>query len=151
MLSHVRLCATPWTVVRQAPLSMEFSQARILEWVAISLSRDQTWVSCVSPVLRADAWPLHHLGRTRITTSRFHSTVSKEHVLFSLYFLPLAYASLLPFHLPSFSESLSLLKHDEKVPTSGPLHMLCLLFLSLAIKWLLLILPAFAKLPKQTI
>ena len=26
MLSHVRLFATPWTVARQAPLSMEFSR-----------------------------------------------------------------------------------------------------------------------------
>ena len=38
-------------IARQAPLSMEFSQARILEWVAIPFSkessraRDQTWVS----------------------------------------------------------------------------------------------------------
>ena len=31
--------ATPWTVPHQAPLSMRFPQARILEWVAISLSR----------------------------------------------------------------------------------------------------------------
>ena len=46
---------TPWTVACQAPLSMGFSQARILEWVAIpfpfsrgsSQLRDQTWVSCI--------------------------------------------------------------------------------------------------------
>ena len=31
---------TPWTVARQAPLSMGILQARILEWVAISSSRD---------------------------------------------------------------------------------------------------------------
>jgi len=42
----------PWTVALQAPLSMEFSQARTLEFVAISSSRgssqprDWTWVSC---------------------------------------------------------------------------------------------------------
>ena len=30
---------TPWTVARQAPLSMGILQARILEWVAISFSR----------------------------------------------------------------------------------------------------------------
>ena len=29
----------PWTVSHQAPLSMGFSQARILEWVTISFSR----------------------------------------------------------------------------------------------------------------
>ena len=30
---------TPWTVARQAPLSMRILQARILEWVAMSSSR----------------------------------------------------------------------------------------------------------------
>ena len=33
-LSHVRLSVTPGTVAHQAPLSMGFSQARILGWVA---------------------------------------------------------------------------------------------------------------------
>ena len=48
--SHPTLLATPWTVARQAPLSM----ARILEPVAISFSRgffqprDQTHVSCLA-------------------------------------------------------------------------------------------------------
>ena len=31
--SHVRLCGTPWTVARQAALSMGILQARTLEWV----------------------------------------------------------------------------------------------------------------------
>ena len=54
LLSRVQLFATPWPVVHQAPLSMRFFQARILEWVAISFSgraswtRDRTRVSCVS-------------------------------------------------------------------------------------------------------
>ena len=42
MLSHfscVRLFATPETVAHQAPLSMGFLQARILEWVAMPSSR----------------------------------------------------------------------------------------------------------------
>ena len=34
-LSRVQLFATPWTVARQAPLSMGILQARILEWVAL--------------------------------------------------------------------------------------------------------------------
>ena len=44
---------TPWTVACQALLSMGIIPARILEWVAISLSRassqprDQTHVSCI--------------------------------------------------------------------------------------------------------
>ena len=51
LLSHVRLFATLWTVAHQALLSLGFLQARILEWVAMSSSRessqprDQTCVS----------------------------------------------------------------------------------------------------------
>ena len=36
-LSHVQLLATPWIEVHQAPLSMEFFQARILATAAKSL------------------------------------------------------------------------------------------------------------------
>ena len=38
-LSHVRLFETPWTAVRQAPLSMGLLQERILKWVAMPSSR----------------------------------------------------------------------------------------------------------------
>ena len=37
--SHVGICATLWTVARQAPLSVGILQARILEWVAVPSSR----------------------------------------------------------------------------------------------------------------
>ena len=40
LLSPVQLFVTPWAVAHQAALSMGFFQARILEWVAISFSRD---------------------------------------------------------------------------------------------------------------
>ena len=33
----------PWTIARQAPLSMEFSRQEILEWVPISFSRWSSW------------------------------------------------------------------------------------------------------------
>ena len=39
---HTQSCqlfATPWTIACQAPLSVEFSQARIMEWIVISYSR----------------------------------------------------------------------------------------------------------------
>ena len=45
-LSCVRPFATPWTVAHQAPLSplsMEFFQAWVLEWFAISFSRGSSW------------------------------------------------------------------------------------------------------------
>ena len=38
-LSHVRLFVTPWSAAHQAPLSMGILQARILEWVAMPVSR----------------------------------------------------------------------------------------------------------------
>ena len=38
-LGHVRLFATPWTAADQAPQSMGFFQARVLECVAISFFR----------------------------------------------------------------------------------------------------------------
>ena len=37
-LSRVQLFATPWTVAYQAPTLHGILQARVLEWVAISLS-----------------------------------------------------------------------------------------------------------------
>ena len=53
-LSHVQLFATLWTVAHQASLSMGILQARILEWVTISISRgssrskDRTRVSHIA-------------------------------------------------------------------------------------------------------
>ena len=52
-LSRVRLFPTPWAAALQAPLSMGFSQARILKCVAISFSRGSSWprdrtrISCI--------------------------------------------------------------------------------------------------------
>ena len=38
-LSRVGLFATPWTVARQAPPSLEFPRHIVLEWAAVSSSR----------------------------------------------------------------------------------------------------------------
>ena len=59
VLNHIWLSATPRTVAHQA-LSMGLSQARILERIAISSSRESFWIiptSIVSPVLQADSLP----------------------------------------------------------------------------------------------
>ena len=40
--SYLTLCNL-WTVAHQPPLSMEFPQARILEWVAMPSSRGSSW------------------------------------------------------------------------------------------------------------
>ena len=54
--SHVQLFATLWNVARQAPLSMGILQARILEWVAISLCRGSSQPNDPrSPALQADS------------------------------------------------------------------------------------------------
>ena len=47
----------PWTVACQAPLSMGFFQARVLEWVAISFCRDlpDPRIKPGSPALQADS------------------------------------------------------------------------------------------------
>ena len=70
LLSHfsrVQLLVTPWTVARQAPLSMGVLQARILEWVAVSSRgssqpRDQTRDSYVSCIDRRVLYHWRHLG-----------------------------------------------------------------------------------------
>ena len=42
LLSRLLLFATPWAIARQAPRSMEILQAGILEWVAMSSSRESS-------------------------------------------------------------------------------------------------------------
>ena len=44
VLSRVRLFVTPWTVVCPGSSVHEISQARVLEWVAISFSREMAVV-----------------------------------------------------------------------------------------------------------
>ena len=69
VVSRVRLFVTPWTVARQAPLSMGILQARILEWAAMpssrgsSQTRDHTQVSHIAGgfhVLQISAQMLSH-------------------------------------------------------------------------------------------
>ena len=57
MLSRVQLFATPWTVTLAGSSVHGISQARILEWVAISFSRgsSQPWIELGSPALQADS------------------------------------------------------------------------------------------------
>ena len=52
LLSRVRLLATPWTAAHQAPPSMGFFQARVLEWgaIAFSVSVAQSCLTLCHPV-----------------------------------------------------------------------------------------------------
>ena len=83
VLSRVQLFATPWTVVCQAPLSMDISHARILEWVAISYSRGSSRPRIKSASLMSPALAGRFLT-TEITYMN-HSTYSLEEPLKSLY------------------------------------------------------------------
>ena len=59
VLSRVQLFATPWTVARQAPLSMGTLQARMLKWVACPLRGDapNPGIEPRSPTFQADSLP----------------------------------------------------------------------------------------------
>ena len=70
--SHVQLFATPWTIALQAPLSMAILQARIVERVSMSSSRDipNPLIECASPVslaLQADSLSNELPGKPNIT------------------------------------------------------------------------------------
>ena len=61
LLTHVRLFATPWTVARQAPLSMGFSRPE--DWNGLSLpSAVIKPTSPKVPALQEDSLSLSHQG-----------------------------------------------------------------------------------------
>ena len=68
-LSHVRLFATPWTVVLQAPLSLGILQARILEWVPMpsSSGSSQPRTEPRSPTLEVDSLLSESPGKPKNT------------------------------------------------------------------------------------
>ena len=64
VLSHGRLFGTPWTVARQAPLSMGFSRQEYctgFPWPSPGDLPDPG-IEPVSPAMQADSLPLSHLG-----------------------------------------------------------------------------------------
>ena len=76
---------TPWTVARQAPLSMGTLQARILEWVAIPFSNcsDRLWgILFVETVVQDNALLLVNKKGNKIKLLKRHfcskNTVSKS-------------------------------------------------------------------------
>ena len=70
-LSHVRLFATPWTAAYQAPPSIHgLSQARVLEWVAIS----RPPCPSLTPRVYSNSCPL---------SQWYHPTISSSVVPFS--------------------------------------------------------------------
>ena len=65
LLSHVRLFATPWTVVYQAPLSMEFSRQEYWSGLPFPSPGDlpNLGIKPGSPTLQADALPSEPPGK----------------------------------------------------------------------------------------
>ena len=57
LLSHVQLCVTPWTVARQAPLSMEFSRQEYRSGLSFPSPGDvpDPGIKLGSPTLQADS------------------------------------------------------------------------------------------------
>ena len=61
-LSRVRLFANPWTLARQAPLSMGILPARILEWITMPSSRGSSQPRERTQVSRICRWMLFCLS-----------------------------------------------------------------------------------------
>ena len=64
LLSHVQLFATPIACIPSGFSVHGASEARILEWIAISFSRDfpDPWMEPTSFARQANFLPLSHLG-----------------------------------------------------------------------------------------
>ena len=64
-LSHIQVVMTPWTVARQAPLSMEFSRQEYWSGVPFPTSGDRpnTGIEPMSPSLQADSLPFEPPGK----------------------------------------------------------------------------------------
>ena len=117
MLSHVQLSETPWTVVHQAPLSMEFSRheefSRILEWVAIPFSRGSSWP-------RDWTWVSHTAGRFFTTWATSSSVLVYLCLIILFSFSHLSCPKTLPNMLVQLFP-----KMDSTTQTCGSLGITC--------------------------
>ena len=81
MLSHVQLFVTPWTVACQAPLPLEFSEARILEWVVISYSS----VSISPVIIFISKYILPNFSKTSSFLFDYHFHINVSIPFFLIY------------------------------------------------------------------
>ena len=74
-LSHVQLFVTPWTVARQAPLSMEFSRQEYWSMLTFPSPVDlpNPGIERLSLAWQADSLPLTHLGSSTILGGVFRN------------------------------------------------------------------------------
>ena len=81
MLTHGQLFATPWKVAHQAPLSVGFFKARILEWLPFPSSGDLLYPGTEprSPVLQADSLLSEPPGKPRATITPVKYKEAQKH------------------------------------------------------------------------
>ena len=82
-LSHVRLCVAPWTVVRQAPLPMEFSRQEYWNGLLLPPPEDLPdpgikSASSAAPALQADSLPLSQQGSPMLLTLSLFVSADSE-------------------------------------------------------------------------
>ena len=73
-LSHVQLLVTPWTVARQAPLSMRFSRQEYWSGLPVPSPGDlpDPEMEPVSSALQADSLPSEPPGKPHPDMRHFH-------------------------------------------------------------------------------
>ena len=84
MLSRVRLSATPWTVVCQAPLSLAFSRQEHWSGLSCPTPRDAPDPgikpkSPVAPALAGGFFTTEPPGKPQVKATFYYSTQSSKH------------------------------------------------------------------------
>ena len=79
-LSHVQLFVTPWTLARQAPVSMEFSRQEYWSTLTFPSPVDlpNPGIERLSLAWQADSLPLTHLGSSTILGGYLGTTTSMD-------------------------------------------------------------------------
>ena len=99
----------PWTVVYQAPLSMDFFPGKIIEWVAISSSRGSSWPWgwTESPIvvwlliMSSSLW-FHGLQHARLPCRSLSPRVFSNSCPLNWWFHSTISFSVTPFYCPQF-------------------------------------------------
>ena len=87
-LSHVRLFATPWTVARQAPLSMRFSRQECWSGLPFPSPGDlpDPGIEPGSPALESDALTYDPPGKPKTQWTRLLNTIKVSILVLFWYF-----------------------------------------------------------------
>ena len=90
MFSCVWLCATPWIAALEGPFVHGISQAKILEWIAISFSRGSSWPrewTYISWVSCTGGQVLYHWATWWGKPFNYHTdTIKHMHILLTQHF-----------------------------------------------------------------